>query len=116
SPLVIRPTLPDVLLPSMRRCTRLPGLAILRIRRLAVRQPHLERRAVIEPAAHRERTAMQLDELLDQRQPEPASFVLAREPAFELRKRMKEPAQVTGRDADAGVGDAHLEVALAFEH
>ena len=83
--------------------------AICRVRlelRLLRRQPDDERRALAFDALDGDRAAVELDELLDQREADPDA--LARPRAVDLIEAVEDVRQPIRGDADAGVGDHDL--------
>src|SRR5579885_3101530 len=79
------------------------------------RQPHRHGRAVPDDAVDGEGAAMELRHGIAERQAEPRAFVFAVELAVDLAEGRECGGDVLGGDADAGVGDADEEVAVAIE-
>src|SRR5437899_4772708 len=83
-------------------------------RRCAV-TPHryreCERGALARLAFHPDAAAVQLDELLGQRQAESGAFLLLRVIAPDLAELLEHGLMIFGRDADPGVADRDLEPA-----
>src|SRR6185295_13821417 len=52
---------------------------------------------------------VQRDQSLDQRQAEPAAFILAGVVVAQLRERLAKPAEILFADADAGVVDPEMQ-------
>src|SRR4029079_5291981 len=75
------------------------------------RQAHDERRPMAFAGAFRtDRPAVQLDELLRDREPESEAAVRASRRAVALREAAENVRQEVGRYADAGVADRDLDV------
>src|SRR5690606_7114451 len=72
------------------------------------RKPDRDARALPDPAVVANRSAMELDQALDDRKAEPGSFVLAVEAIVDLVERVADPGQGVGRNADPGILDADL--------
>src|SRR5579862_2084054 len=59
-----------------------------------------------------DRTAMQLHELLADRQPQPEATVAPGSRAVFLRESVEHVRKIIGRNADAGIADAQFEVRI----
>jgi hypothetical protein len=55
---------------------------------------------------------VQLDQLLDERQPDPKSFLRALVGPIDLGKQIEDPGLHLGRDADARIGDLDADLIL----
>src|SRR5882757_3377061 len=66
------------------------------------RQAHRDTGALARPALDLDLAAMELDEPLDDRQPETAAVVLARVGAARLEERIADAREIVRRDTDAG--------------
>src|SRR5580658_9343061 len=66
-------------------------------------------RALADPAAHLDVAAMEPRQSFDDGESEPAAVAAARVGAAHLEDRIAEPAEMLGRDPDAGVRDRHHE-------
>src|SRR5450755_2060652 len=97
------------------RVLRVPGTPDLADRfggapALAIeREPHGHPRALAEAAAHVDFAAMQFHQPLDDGEPEAGAVVGAGMRSAHLEERIAEPAEVLGRNADAGVLHRHHE-------
>ena len=80
-------------------------------------EPDDEVRPLVLPVAVRlDRSVVQLDEMADDREPEPDTAVRACRRAVGLAKALEDVREEFGRDADAGVADAEAQrVVLAVE-
>ena len=74
----------------------------------AERDAHADRRAHAELALDGDRPAVQLDQLVDQRQSDPGALVRAPLDAAHSMEPVEQPGQLVLGDADAGVRDGQL--------
>src|SRR5205807_4888346 len=70
------------------------------------RQGEVERRALVLTALRPDAAAVELDELLADRQPEARASGAAGDRIIELLERLEQPRQIVLADPDTGVGDA----------
>src|ERR1044072_4256757 len=78
------------------------------------RQGDGERRAASRLAGHMDRAPMQLDQLLDQREPDAAAFERAAAGALDPPETLEQVRQFLRRDAGAGVAHDDLGVIAAL--
>ena len=73
----------------------------------------MERRAARELALHPDGAAVQLDQLLHQRQPDAGALEGAAGLALDAMKALEHPIELVRRNADAGIPDRELDGAVA---
>src|SRR5262249_58083089 len=79
-------------------------------------QSEMERRALVLTTLRPDAAAVELDELLADRQPETRASGAAGDRVIELLERLEEPRQVVLANSDAGVGDAQPDGIRLGDH